>query len=302
MMPIRIAPDLPSSDRGGAADELARRLRSAADAGKDVAMLFERGNSIDPGHSAALLSLLASVTAPSLRRFSGLVATGGETARAVLQAAGIAGIRLGGEVEPGVPWGTTGGRYRHFRRHEGRGIRRQRHARARPACSQAIDGGPGPRHGNKRPVSRNVSMTRPVIAITMGDPSGVGPEIVMKSLAHAEVYQRCRPVVVGDAARLRQAGSIVGSSLTVRAIARPSEAQYVCGSVDCVDLALVRADLPWGRISAAAGDAAFRYIERAVALAVGGRDRRHLHRAPQQGSAARGRPQLSRATPSSWPR
>ncbi len=113
-------------------------------------------------------------------------------------------------------------------------------------------------------------MTRPVIAITMGDPSGVGPEIVMKSLAHAEVYRRCRPVVVGDAARLRQAGSIVGSSLTVRAIARPSEAQYVCGSVDCVDLALVRADLPWGRISAAAGDAAFRYIERAVSLAVGG--------------------------------
>ena len=56
MMPIRIAPDLPSCDRGGAADELACRLRSAADAGKDVAMLFERGNSIDPGHSAALLS------------------------------------------------------------------------------------------------------------------------------------------------------------------------------------------------------------------------------------------------------
>ena len=72
-------------------------------------MLFERGNSIDPGHSAALLSLLASVTAPSLQRFSGLVATGGETARVVLQAAGIAGIRLGGEVEPGVPWGTTVG-------------------------------------------------------------------------------------------------------------------------------------------------------------------------------------------------
>ena len=145
-------------------------------------------------------------------------------------------------------------------------------------------------------------MTRPVIAITMGDPSGVGPEIIMKSLAHAEVYQRCRPVVVGDAARLRQAGSIVGSSLTVRAIARPSEAQYVCGSVDCVDLGLIPADLPWGQVSAVAGEAAYRYIERAVALAIG--RARSTRSAPRRSTRRRCTPAAtsSPATPSCWPR
>jgi 4-hydroxythreonine-4-phosphate dehydrogenase len=113
-------------------------------------------------------------------------------------------------------------------------------------------------------------MTRPIVAITMGDPAGVGPEIVMKSLAHAEVHERCRPVVVGDAVRLRQAGAIVGSTLAVDAIGRPREARLASGGVDCVDLALVGPDLPWGKVSPAAGNAAFRYVERAIALAVAG--------------------------------
>ena len=49
-------------------------------------------------------------------------------------------------------------------------------------------------------------MSKPRIAITMGDAAGVGPEIIMKALAHADLYDRCRPLVVGDAARLGQAG------------------------------------------------------------------------------------------------
>ncbi len=52
-------------------------------------------------------------------------------------------------------------------------------------------------------------MTKPLIAITMGDAAGVGPEVVMKSVAHAEVQAMCRPLVIGDAARLRAAGKIV---------------------------------------------------------------------------------------------
>ena len=43
-------------------------------------------------------------------------------------------------------------------------------------------------------------MSRPIIAITMGDPAGIGPEIIMRSLAHGEVYAWCRPLVIGDAA------------------------------------------------------------------------------------------------------
>jgi 4-hydroxythreonine-4-phosphate dehydrogenase len=107
---------------------------------------------------------------------------------------------------------------------------------------------------------------RPRIAITMGDPAGVGPEVVMKALAHAEVYDTARPFVVGDARQLHRAGVLAGTALDVTVIAAPEAAAWRAGRVDCIDLALVPADLPFGQVSEAGGEAAYRYIERAVAL------------------------------------
>jgi 4-hydroxy-L-threonine phosphate dehydrogenase PdxA len=60
---------------------------------------------------------------------------------------------------------------------------------------------------------------RPRLAITMGDPAGVGPEIIMKSLAHREAREICQPLVIGDADRLQQAGAIVDTRLAIRATA-----------------------------------------------------------------------------------
>src|SRR5918995_128804 len=114
---------------------------------------------------------------------------------------------------------------------------------------------------------RDTCMSQPIIAITMGDAAGVGPEIIMKALAHREVYERCKPLIIGDANRLRQAGGIVGSTCIVQPVANPKEAIFEHGTVDCVDLGLIPEDLPWGKLSPIAGDAAFRYIERAVTLA-----------------------------------
>ncbi len=113
-------------------------------------------------------------------------------------------------------------------------------------------------------------MTKPIVAITMGDAAGVGPEIIMKALSHSGVYERCRPLVVGDAGRVRQAGRITNVPLEIHAVADPTEGTFKHGIVDCIDLALIPADLPWGCLSPAAGDAAFRYIERAVELALRG--------------------------------
>ncbi len=114
---------------------------------------------------------------------------------------------------------------------------------------------------------------RPMIAITMGDAAGVGPEVIMKSLAHAELYQRCRPLVIGDAERLRQAGRIVECDLAVRGLAENEieRAAFQPGTVDCIDLKLIPRDLPWGKLSAVAGEAAFRFVEVAARLAVNGR-------------------------------
>lgn len=113
-------------------------------------------------------------------------------------------------------------------------------------------------------------LNRPVIGITMGDASGVGPEIVMKCFEHREVYDTMRPQVIGDRRRVEHAGRLVGSTLIVKDIALPGEARYLPGTVDCIDLGLIPADLPFGRLSAIARDAAYRYIARAVELASAG--------------------------------
>jgi 4-phospho-D-threonate 3-dehydrogenase / 4-phospho-D-erythronate 3-dehydrogenase len=101
-------------------------------------------------------------------------------------------------------------------------------------------------------------MPLPRIAITMGDPSGVGPEIVMKSLAHSELYGFCQPIVIGDAERLNAAAKICGINLRVP------------GDVECIDLKIVPTDLPWGKLSAAAADAAFQFVKLATELAMRG--------------------------------
>lgn len=114
------------------------------------------------------------------------------------------------------------------------------------------------------------SPSRPIVVITMGDPAGIGPEIVMRSLAYAEVHHFCRPLVVGDAGRLRKAGIVVGSDLVLNPVARPAEARFKPGIVDVVDLGLVPDDLPFGAVSPVGGEAAYRFIERACALVSAG--------------------------------
>jgi 4-hydroxythreonine-4-phosphate dehydrogenase len=113
-------------------------------------------------------------------------------------------------------------------------------------------------------------MSVPTIAITMGDAAGIGPEIIMKALASSDVRAMCKPLVIGDAERLRVAGGLVNSRLHVEALDDPREASYGHGNVECIDLNLIPADLPFGVTSAVAGEAAFRYIERAVRIVESG--------------------------------
>src|SRR5260221_1907727 len=110
-------------------------------------------------------------------------------------------------------------------------------------------------------------MARSTIAITMGDPAGVGPEIVLAALA-AEPH---RAIVVGDARRLKLAGQILPrGGPRLRPINSPSDAHFEPGLVNVVDLANVPADLPWGELSEVAGAAAFGYLEHATRLALEG--------------------------------
>ena len=107
-------------------------------------------------------------------------------------------------------------------------------------------------------------MTRPTIAITMGDPAGIGPEVIMKALAQPYAHEICNPLVIGDAARLRKAAQMVGVALDVDALADAKDANFASKAVQCVDLKNVPDDLPFGQMSPVAGEAAYRYIEKAV--------------------------------------
>ena len=108
----------------------------------------------------------------------------------------------------------------------------------------------------------------PIIAITMGDAAGVGPEVVVKALADEAVYESCRPIVVGDTRRLQSAVKICGLDLAVATIPSVADASFAHGTIDCIDLGLIPDDLPFGELSALAGDAAYRYIEAAAKLAL----------------------------------
>ncbi len=110
-------------------------------------------------------------------------------------------------------------------------------------------------------------MTLPV-AVTMGDPGGVGPEIIVRALA-AQAHE---VVVVGDLRRLQLAAELTASAprLTLRAVPEPAAAEFKPDVINVIDLANVPADLPWGQLTAPAGRAGFEYLERAVRLARAG--------------------------------
>jgi 4-hydroxythreonine-4-phosphate dehydrogenase len=113
-------------------------------------------------------------------------------------------------------------------------------------------------------------MSLPTIALTMGDPAGIGPEIIMKALAVPDVHAFCKPLVIGDVERLRLAGQRVGTHLQLVRREKAREAAHEHGKVECIDLGLVPADLPFGQVSPVAGEAAYRYIERAVRIVEAG--------------------------------
>lgn len=108
----------------------------------------------------------------------------------------------------------------------------------------------------------------PRIAVTMGDGAGIGPEVVVGALLDPAVATMARPVVIGDARRLVQAASILGAQADVRAVTAIGEAEFEPGRINVIDLDLLPEDLPFGKLSAVAGDAAFQYIRTASELAM----------------------------------
>ncbi len=115
-------------------------------------------------------------------------------------------------------------------------------------------------------------MERKRIAITMGDPAGIGPEVVVKALANKEIYDKCIPVVIGDYEGLKDAISFSKLDLTLLEINSPENAEGKYGTVELINLNYLKpGSWIYKENSALCGEAAFQYVVYAIRLAMAGK-------------------------------
>lgn len=114
-----------------------------------------------------------------------------------------------------------------------------------------------------------MTVKRPVIGITMGDPASIGPEITLKALNNPSIYEQAKPLVVGDLGMMYKARETVGlKNLKFHKISQVSEALFEYGTIDVLDMGLVDSEkLELGKISKEAGEAAFQYVVKVIELA-----------------------------------
>ncbi|MGV2855678.1 4-hydroxythreonine-4-phosphate dehydrogenase PdxA [Glutamicibacter sp. AGC13] len=194
-----------------------------------------------------------------------LFLTGGETARIVLDDLGIVSLNPRSQLEPGVvicqaPDGRLiGTKPGSFGSSDilTKALTTLRNLRV--PLSQEFES-----------MSTTTLDSRPFIAVTMGDGSGVGPEVTVGALMDVNAYEISRPVVIGDCHRLSLGAKALGFKADIVEISEVSEAQFIPGRINVIDPHLLPEDLEWGKISVAAGNAAYHYIRIACQLAMRG--------------------------------
>jgi 4-phospho-D-threonate 3-dehydrogenase / 4-phospho-D-erythronate 3-dehydrogenase len=114
-------------------------------------------------------------------------------------------------------------------------------------------------------------MKLPIIAITLGDPAGIGPEVVLKALAHRDIFSVCRPLVIGSETIIKRVQALLGyqAGPHIETITIPSNGTYSPGSIPLLDLHNISPDnSPIGQVSAESGRAAVEYVCAACDLAM----------------------------------
>lgn len=115
-------------------------------------------------------------------------------------------------------------------------------------------------------------MSLPLLAVTMGDPAGIGAEIAARTLAEEATYGICRPLIIGDAGVMEGAARLCGLDLAVNAVGDPAAGQYRPGTIDVLDPGvLAPGEHAYGQVTARQGEAAYRYVEKAIELAMAGK-------------------------------
>jgi 4-hydroxythreonine-4-phosphate dehydrogenase len=114
-------------------------------------------------------------------------------------------------------------------------------------------------------------MSSPLIAITMGDPAGIGPEIIIKAFGEQKIFDRSRPLVLGDEAILSYTAQWMKAPVITKKITGPEGGEYKPGFVNLIPLTnLTPEEIPMGHPQQKGGEAAYRYIEQGVKMAQAG--------------------------------
>lgn len=112
---------------------------------------------------------------------------------------------------------------------------------------------------------------RPIIGVTMGDPVGVGPEIIVKSFSQKSLFETIRPVVLGDIDILKRAREVLNSDIVINPVENPATGGYQQGIIDVIPLSsLKREQTLYGRPTEETGRAMTHYILKAIDLAMEG--------------------------------
>ena len=120
-------------------------------------------------------------------------------------------------------------------------------------------------------MNRSQQASRPILAITMGDAAGIGPEIAVRALADSGIYQTCRPILIGEGSVMQATLDEMRVGLALHSIAEVAEASFEAGQIDLLDLHNVdMRRLRKAQVDPMAGRAAYEYIARAIDLALAG--------------------------------
>jgi 4-hydroxythreonine-4-phosphate dehydrogenase len=117
-----------------------------------------------------------------------------------------------------------------------------------------------------------MSSKKPIVAITVGDPCGIGPEITAKALSEAEIYNKCNPVVIGDAEVMKQAVKIAKVNMKINPVTNLEDCKYEHGIIDVFDLKNVNVEkIEFGKVTKLGGESSFQYIVKGIELALEGK-------------------------------
>lgn len=113
---------------------------------------------------------------------------------------------------------------------------------------------------------------RPITALTMGDPAGIGPEICVGTMLDREIHEVCRPFMIGSIAIMEKAAKVLEKKIKFNSITDPQEAKYEYGVIDIIETGNYDTEsIEWGKVQALAGQMAIDWIMKSIALGQAGK-------------------------------